>query len=198
MATLHSYSFGNYNGVSELPDEVLGLFTSLVVNPEKQIEFASEIISSGLQGNIDFSKEFSIDGFEAAIRKNERLAQDAHKKKESFIDFSSSKDDWDDVMASGGIKVDSLNNMTVEKMKDAYEEIVMEDELRYAVETIKSLNSELIIEEHVNFIFALKQAVKGIPSAVENVKRVCESYEVIGELVHEILESGEELNQLFA
>ena len=58
---LRSYSFGTYMGVNELPVNILNLFLPLVTQPNKQIECVSEVVSAGLQGRIDFSKEFNLD-----------------------------------------------------------------------------------------------------------------------------------------
>ena len=139
MSLLKSYSFGSMYGVTELPTEVLNLFTGLVYNPEKKIEFASEIISAGLQGRIDFESEFNIEAYEAAIHKNLKLGKESKRKKEMFLDFSDNSDDWEETVRSGGIKADSISASAVDKMEDAFEELLMEDELKYAVDTIKSL-----------------------------------------------------------
>ena len=46
-------------------------------------------------------------------------------------------------------------------MEDAYEELLLEEELRYAVDTIKSLQPVLMVEAKVDFITAMRQALKG-------------------------------------
>ena len=69
MSLLHSYSFGTAFGQDGLSSDVLGLFTELVDNPNKKIEFASEIIDAGMTGAINFRRPFSIDAYEAGIRK---------------------------------------------------------------------------------------------------------------------------------
>lgn len=195
---LMSFSYGNYLGVNELPNEILGLFVSLVDNPNKKLEFASEIIFNGLQGRIDFSREFNIEAYETTIRKNQVLGKEGRRKKEVYIDTSGSSDDWDEVSSNGGIKLDQVNDRAVDKIQDAYEQLILDDELKYAVDTIKALNDDLMLEESIDLIYALKQSVKGIPEAIKSVKEICDNNSLVSELVKTVLNSGYEISQIFA
>lgn len=198
MSLLRSYSFGQMNGVDELPEEILCLFTDLVEIPEKQIEFASEIISAAMQGNIDLEHEFNIDAYESAIRKNIRLGKEAKRKKEVFLDYTDSSDSWEETAQAGGIKADVATLQAVNKMEDAYEQIMLEDELQYAVETIKSLQPMLLIEARIDFLHTMKQALKGIPESVKILQNVCNEYEVLAEQVRTVLSSGYTFEEIFA
>lgn len=195
---LRSFSFGTFMGVSELPVEVVNLFLPLVENPDKRVEFAGEIITAGLQGRIDFSKEFNLDAYEATIRKNQHLLKESERKKKSYIDFSGAGDDFDDVANSGGVKADFVQLESIEEMKDAFEEILLNEELEYAVSTIKSLNDEFISDYGTDLIFALKRAVQGIPQAVEEIKNICQEFSLVSELVETILSSKQEVEVLLA
>lgn len=198
MSLLRSYSFGQMNGVDELPEEILRLFTDLVEIPEKQIEFASEIISAAMQGNIDLEHEFNIDAYESAIRKNIRLGKEAKRKKEVFLDYTDNSDSWEETAQAGGIKADVATLQAVNKMEDAYEQIMLEDELQYAVETIKSLQPMLLIEARIDFLHTMKQALKGIPESVKILQSVCNEYEVLAEQVRTVLSSGYTFEEIFA
>lgn len=198
MSLLRSYSFGQMNGVDELPEEILRLFTDLVEIPEKQIEFVSEIISAAMQGNIDLEHEFNIDAYESAIRKNIRLGKEAKRKKEVFLDYTDSSDSWEETAQAGGIKADVATLQAVNKMEDAYEQIMLEDELQYAVETIKSLQPMLLIEARIDFLHTMKQALKGIPESVKILQNVCNEYEVLAEQVRTVLSSGYTFEEIFA
>ena len=198
MSLLRSYSFGQMNGVDELPEEILRLFTDLVEIPEKRIEFASEIISAAMQGNIDLEHEFNIDAYESAIRKNIRLGKEAKRKKEVFLDYTDSSDNWEETAQAGGIKADVATLQAVNKMEDAYEQIMLEDELQYAVETIKSLQPMLLIEARIDFLHTMKQALKGIPESVKILQNVCNEYEVLAEQVRTVLSSGYTFEEIFA
>lgn len=195
---LRSFSYGNYLGINELPENILHLFDSLIDSPTKRLEFASEIVDNGLKGRIDFSREFNIDAYEATIRKNQSLGKEGKKKREVFIDTSGSSDDWEEVASNGGIKLDQLNAKAVDKIQDAYEQLLIDDELKYAVDTIKMLNDDLMIEESIDLIHALKQAVKGIPDAIKSVSEVCTNNSLVSELVETILSSGYEISQIFS
>lgn len=194
---LRSYSYGTCMGVNELPVEVLNLFLPLVEEPNKKIEFASEIISAGLQGRIDFSRGFNLDAYEATIRKNQHLLKESERKKKSYIDFSGASDDFDEVASKGGIKVEFESLETIEEMKDAFEEVLMNEELEYAVSTIKSLNDSFIADYGTDLIFTLKNAVRGIPQAVTEIKNICTEFSVVSELIETILTSKREVEVLF-
>lgn len=195
---LHSFSFGTISGYSELPDEVLNLFSSLVVNPEKKIEFAGEIISAGLEGRIDFSSEFNLDAYEATIRKNNKLNLNNKRKYEVFLDFGSNSDEDSEVFRQGGVKEDFASSHTVDQIKDAYEQILLDAELEYAINTIKELQPVLAVEERIDFIGAIRLALKGIPDAISKIKRICDEYDVVAEQVKVILGSGKTFDEMFA
>lgn len=199
MSNLSSLSFGLAYGVSEIPKEVLGLFTDLALNTDKRIEFTEEIVSNGLQGRIDFNKPFNIDAYEATIRKNQNLCKESKRKKVRYIDFSSG-DDYEDISKNGGIREDDLHKSSdsVRAMRDAFEEFIDDESLQYAVNSIKALSEELLIEEEVDLIEALKSAKRGTPSAVTVVKNLCSKYTVVADLIYEILDSGRDLEEVFA
>lgn len=197
MSLLRSYSFGSFHGYSELPKEVLNLFVKANQTPNKKIEFASEIISNGLQGRIDFTREFNLDAYEATIRKNQRLNLDAKKRKETYIDYSASGDDWSDVFRTGGMTIDAVSASAIVDVKDAFEQLMDDEELKYAIESIKSLQPVLFVEEQVDFIGAIKDALNGIPNALATVKEICDKYDVVAEQVKCILSSGYSFEECF-
>jgi len=197
MSLLRSYSFGSFHGYSELPKEVLNLFVKASQTPGKKIEFASEIISNGLQGRIDFTREFNLDAYEATIRKNQRLNLDAKKRKETYIDYSASGDDWSDVFRTGGMTIDAVSASAVVEVKDAFEQLMDDEELKYAIESIKSLQPVLFVEEQVDFIGAIKDALSGIPNALATVKEICDKYDVVAEQVKCILSSRYSFEECF-
>lgn len=193
---LRSYSYGTFCGHNELPDEILNLFTDLVENPEKKIEFASEIISNGLQGRINFNSDFNIDAYEATIRKNNRLTKESKKKKEVFLDMNDSSDDFDEVASKGGIKVNRFMPASLQ-LQDAFEQVLLDDELQYAISTIKELDDMLQVEENVFILKVIRQAIRGIPDSVKILRRICDEYEVVAEQIKVILSSGKSFDELF-
>ena len=197
MSLLRSYSFGFYHGVTSIPDGVLSLFDVLVENPEERSEYPSEIISAGLQGRINLNKDFNLKAYEAKIKHNEKLGKEGRKKREVYMSYTDNNDDWDEVNSSGGVKSDLVSAHAAQNMRDAYEELIMQDSLGYAIETIESLRNELIIHENVDIITLMKQALKSIPRSVKLLRRICEDYEVVAEQVEVILNSGFDLDELF-
>lgn len=195
---LKSFSFGHLLGVNELPNEVLGLFVGLADNPTKQVEYSSEIISSGLSGKINFKHEFNLDAYETAIRKNLRLGNSRKRKKEVYLDCTDSNDDWENTALSGGIKADTATMRTVDKLKDAYEELLADDELKYAVDTIKDLQPILLAETKLDIVRLIGQALKGIPESIKALTDLCSNYEVVGEQIKIILSSGYSFEDVFA
>lgn len=199
MSLLRSYSFGTAFGQDGIPEEVLGLFLELAEHPDKKVEFASEIMFAGMCGRINFNSKFNIDAYEAAIRKNEALNKNNKRKKECAIDFLGLLEDENDTKISYGLaSVDYVSNHTVKKMEDAYEQLVMEDELRYAVESIKSLQPVLMTEARIDIIHTIRQALKGVPDSVRNLQNICKEYAVLAEQVQIVLGSGYSFEEIFA
>lgn len=191
---LRSFSFGSSMGVDEIPQRVLSLFSSYV-GAEKQLQYASEIVFAGIQGRINLDKEFNLEGYTKAIEHNKNLYKHNRKKKESFIDSGSSSDDYNTVIQEGGIQADRLQ---IEEVKDAFEELIEHDELRYAVSAIKKVNAEFIVVEELDLIEAIRMALKGIPQALKDVQRICEFYPKVAENIKTVLSSGFEFEVIFA
>lgn len=194
MGLLKSYRFGSFLGVDEVPENVLNLFTSTVTK-HKEVTYASEIIFSGIRGRIDLTQPFYLEAYEKAIEKNGSLAKNQKKKKEFYIEFDASTDDFADIARNGGIQEDHL---CIDDVQDAFEELVDSDELRYAVEKIKNLNQDLLVVEEVDLIEALKLALQGIPQAIKEIRRICDFYPMISESVRTILSSGKDFYEVFA
>lgn len=196
MSLLKSYSFGYLHGKSEITEETLGLFTCLISKPDKKVTYASEIVEASQKGNIDYSRPFNFDGYEMAIRKNEELAKHKRLKKEIVFEADASVDDAD--FSSGVLTESYVSNNTVELMEDAYESILLDEELKYAVETIKSLQPILLEEEKFDMIATIRQALRGIPSSIARLKSICAEYIVVAEQIQTVLGSGYSFEELFA
>lgn len=191
--SLRSFSFGSYMGVEEVPEEVVSLFNGCLEDG-KQLHYASEIIFAGIQGRIDLNNSFNVVGYEKVIDKNTSLVMRKRKKKEMYIDYGSS-DDYETVAQNGGIQADRLY---IEDVQDAFEELVDNDELRFAVDNIKKLNSEFIIVEELDLIEAIRLALKGIPQAIKDIKRICDFYPKVADSIKTVLSSGVEFETVFA
>lgn len=71
-------------------------------------------------------------------------------------------------------------------------------ELKCAIESIKSLNDDFIVDYSVDLIALIKKAVQGIPQAVLKLKEVCEQMSCVAEQVKIILNSGVSIDECFA
>lgn len=199
---LQSLSFGLCNGVSELPENVLSLFTECVEDPTRKIEFASEIVTAGLEGRIYNTENFSIGAYEAGIRKYEHLKKEDRKKKFVSLDIS-------DDMDSDGDSHNEINNSYASKqiydrdMRDVYEEIIESDAVEDAVRRIKALNEDFILDDQLDLICTLTQATSGEQSdpcvirATEVLQKFCEKYTNVAEYIFTILSSGRGIGELF-
>lgn len=185
---LKSYSFGMVYGVNELPEHVLNLFKELVYKPEINLEYTNEIIVAGLKGNI--GENFSIQAYEQGIKKKEALAKLANAKKRKNIDTSLTNED-NSVASYFDISMSQVDTQMVKtaELRDEYEKLLDENELEYALKEIKGLQKDIFIKEQVNVMRGLKDALKGIPAAIQTMKDLCEKYERVNELVEIILSS---------
>ena len=72
------------------------------------------------------------------------------------------------------------------------------EELMYAINTVKDLNNDFVVEYSIDLIGLIKKAVQGIPQAVVKLKEVCDSMEIVAEQVKIILSSGASIDTCFA
>lgn len=195
MSTLHNYTFGISYGVNELPVGIINLFTPLVEEPSRRVEFVSEIITGGLRGRINLN-DFDLGKYENGIRKKCYLA-DLTKGKKTIALETGRMTESTEVSYGLVMSEDKVNNRLVQKMKDAYEELQDEDELHYAIQTITALNDSFQIDDGVDMLCALKNAIRGIPSAIAVLKDLCNRYEVVADLIQTILSSGKTYSEMF-
>lgn len=116
------------------------------------------------------------------------------------LDDGSFDDDFTETMCNGYVKTEYLSHDSmscIDEMKDAFEELLNEEELDYAVSAIKSLNDKVIVEYGVDLIYAVRQAIRGFPQAIGVVKDLCLECKYISDLVEIVLSSGKEFNVLF-
>ena len=201
MKILKSYGYGNYHGVDSVPKNILELFSDLSVNPEKQVNCSYEIVMNALNGGINFNRKFNIDAYEATINKNQAINTNKRKFKECYLDYGSStsvSDSFKETVRNGGIVLESTSEEALTKIEDAYEKLIDEDEIRYAVKTIRALQKTLFIDEQVDFIGLIQQSLNNIPVAIEKIKSICEKYPLVAEQVEIVLTSGYSFEDCFS
>ena len=195
MSCLKSFSFGTVYGKSEVPPEVWALFTDMNKNPSKSVQYTCEILKAGLLGRIDLSSPFSMEAYCRTIDANLKLVEYQGSKKLLRIQEDSALDEING-LKWGNVTLSRASLVT--RMKDQFEEILDSDELKFAVSQISSLNEEFIINEGINVVEVLKNAVRGIPSAVERLKYICDNFSQLAEYVKTVLSSGVDVEDCFA
>ena len=197
-STLMSFGFGSYMGVDDIPESVLRLFKDMSDNPEKSIECVEEVLNAALEGRINLNADFNLCGYDYAVRANNNLTKEKSRQKQVFLDTSVNEGDKESAMRNGGMSVDYATASAVNELVDAYEEILDDAELQFAVETIKSLNKEFIVEYNVNLVSTIQKAIQGIPQAISKLKELCDECDIVSEQVYIILSSGKDIEHIFA
>lgn len=197
MSVLCSRSFGLYEGYNDLPVETLELFLGVLDAPEKQLRYAGEIVKNSLKGKINHNKEFDIEAYENTIEFNQYMKKEDKRKKESFIDFTDTTSDWDTTSYAGGIKVDVVS-ANIETVQDAYEELLANNELTYAIETLRGNRGKWLLDLGVDIVYAIQQALAGVKASSDLLRNACVKCEEVADCVKAILESGQPVGELLA
>ena len=193
---MRSFAYGIESGISKLPEDIMLLFTDMLTD-KKPVDCVDEIITAALAGKINLNKSFNLRGYEYKVHENQKLVQAKKDKNNKYIDDTdSANDDYSDVRRTGGITASEASANAINKMKDAYDEVCDDAELKYAIETIKEINEDMIVEDGVDLIRLVKNALTGIPQAVKSLKDVCEEHSLVKEYVYIILNSGKDVAEL--
>ena len=197
---LCSYSFGiKKNSISP---EVLKLFHSGInENGEMmQLNNAGIILQNGMEGGINLNRSFNLRGYDITVDQNTEMAKQKEKTKMVFLfddsnDFESNVEDE----RAGGLSYNDLYSKmkSVSEIEDAFEKVIDEEEVRFAIEQITLLRDDILAEEQVDVIDCIRQALKQVPSAVKRLKELCNDYELFGEMVEIVLGSGKMFNECF-
>jgi hypothetical protein len=70
--------------------------------------------------------------------------------------------------------------------------------LAYAISTIKNLRKDFLMEEGIDLVVLLQRVKEFLPQAITKMREVCSEFELIGEQVHTILESGISIEEYFS
>lgn len=195
--TLKSFQFGISNGYSEVPERVWRLLKDMADNPTKTVPYAYDIIKAGLEGRIETNAPFYLEAYCHSIETNTRMAEYTKVRKVlSCIDTDGVKDRESDATPYGTVSLSKVS--LVAKMEDAFEKLVDDEELAYALKQVRNLNDSFIVNYSVNVMDTLKYAIRGIPSAVSKLKELCSEFSELSEYIRIILSSGEDLCEFFA
>lgn len=183
----------------EVNKQIWGLFAQMQENPNIEVEHVMEIVDRAMEGAIDLTKKFNLYGYDYAVKTNRKRKQRKKAAIETFIDFSGNKDE-DTPETRGGVSIDVVSYQAdmLSEAKNEFEQLFDNAELKCAIESIKSLNDDFIVDYSVDLIALIKKAVHGIPQAVLKLKEVCEQMSCVAEQVKIILNSGVSIDECFA
>ena len=198
MSLLRSFSFGIENGLSEIPFDVLGIFSDLTDKQRAELVYASEIIGAGMRGKLDTSRAFNMKAYTVEIAKRKKLKKNETKDVYMVADFDDGAETTTNLHHKT-ITQEYASTHTAEEMSDAYDMLVNADELRYAVKSIKELNLALAAKSGVDLIQAMKSyLLYDVAASADVIRSVCERFPVIAEHVHTILNCNEPFAELFS
>lgn len=181
--------------------EIWGLFTQMKDMPSLPVEHALEIVERAMEGAIDLDREFNLYGYDYAIKTGKKRKAIKNLSTETFIDFSGCRDDkQNDVESKGGVSIDvvSFQADALSDARNEFECLLDNAELQCAIESIKSLNEDFMVEYSIDLISLIRKAVKGIPQAVLKLKGVCDEMPCVAEQVKVVLSSGVSVEECFS
>ena len=184
-STLYSFGFAKYDYI---PPVVLNLFVgyeNTIVNGEPVFNYTLEVYEAVMDGRIDV-KHFNMIGFIKGIQENKKINTEKSAKKITYF----RPEGFDD--GANGI----IENH-VKAPEDKYTEYDDADEVLWAVNKIKSMQDEFITNYGVHLIHVMKKAAIGFPQAIEIIRKLCEEIDILSEWVYIILNSGQDLEELF-
>ena len=194
MGILRSLSFGQCNGLSELPDETVEIFAR-ADESERVTDYAYDIAMKGVRGDIYKPESFNIRAYERAVREKEVLRNYNLGKK--FCSITNTEID-DEKRQKGEVTEEEASAAMVNQVADAFEEVLNDEEVRFAVACVKSLNEDFMVTEGLDLLACIRSALGGIKPAVDRLRKVCADYAVVGEYIKVILEDGRPFEELFA
>lgn len=182
-----------------IDSRIWALFTQMQ-NSSMEIDCIEEIVTRAIEGGIDLDREFNLPAYVAAIHRNSDRKSYRKLTKETFIDFHGEREAAEDSSAMGGMSIDVVSYQAdaLSEAKSEFEMLFDNEELMYAINTVKDLNNDFVVEYSIDLIGLIKKAVQGIPQAVVKLKEVCDSVEVVAEQVKIILSSGVSVDTCFA
>lgn len=199
-SVLKSCSFGVMNGLKEIPPEVFALLAEMKDDPNNPVEYVEEVIMSAVRDE-KYLQGFNLKGFIRVVDARAKQKQWKKAMTELHINFSGEGEDTRSGSSRqefGCISADKVAYDAFRAMRDSVESSLEDSELKYAIETIQSLNEEFIVSYDVNLITLLRSASAGVVQAISKLREICQKFEVVAEQVEIILSSGVPVEECFA
>ena len=226
MGIMHSFSYGAYEGINELPSDVLSLFTQLCFDTMNgrvkkifdyddkghptEIGFTTtmEIVRQGIKGTLN-ADDFNIYAYDCGIRKNAHKSDRAKKKKFRSLDTMYDYD-ADSKLPEGSATVEQVvssietdtRTSYADQLLHTFDNILDSDELKSAVEFIVEANDiddeySVRNQEHIDLIQVMKGAEMGVPDNISVLQRILQEYQMLAEYIKVVMKSGYTLKELF-
>lgn len=190
---LHGLYFMNSD---EIDPKVWGIFSDMMVQ-QKEVRHVAEIVSSAVNGNIDIDRPFNLYGYDMAVELGKNKAKKAKAKFKKSIDFFADGRDREEGM-EGDITIEALSYRVnaLDAAKDEYEDLFDNAELCSAVENIKALQEDIMLEYNVDIITLLRRGLEQVPEAVKTLADICRDNLCIAAQIKTVLQSGK-FDELF-
>lgn len=172
---LKSYSYCQDESVF---NRVWGLFGE---HPEyiEKTDCSIELIEGALGGRVVYDRSFDILAYDAKVRcLRDKAAWDTAKK---FVAISS--DSEEEGLAESVVTAYA-------DTQDDYEELLDKEELQWAVRRIREMRDTLLIEEMLDIVCTVRQALIGIPDSIRALKNLASKNSEVAECLRVLLESG--------
>lgn len=178
---------------TKVSDEVWCLFSSMADTPSKSVPYVDEILNASFKGKIALNRTFNLEGYCYTVRENLKMKAGQKAQKELFLFESDSDEEYEGSSRNGGVSTNRFD-----KLEDGFNELEDDDELLSAIQSIKNIREDFLLDEGVDLVKLLKSATEFLPQAIEELKKVCEEFELIGEQIQIIIKSGVPIQKCFS
>lgn len=164
------------------------------------IENTLEIIDAALTGRIDFERDFNLYAYDKRVTTFGSMTEVSQKARhgEHYINFDRTDSAQDSGERGDGLNIDtvSFSSMRTHTASDVFSQIEEEAEIKSAAEFIKDINKDYIVDEGVDLVQLIHNALDAFPQAIEKLKEICSSNSVVGEQIELLLGSGQYIEDL--
>lgn len=158
---------------------------------DEPLDCSLEVIDAALSGKLDMNN-FDLVAYAKTVKKNETLVN----YRRGIRNLPIIADCSDVGIEPYGVP-ESVVSVYAEPV-DEYENVDNEDEIKYAVNELTNMEHEITSYYRINLRRCMTQALKGIPAAIEALKKLICDDPYIGELIRIVLSSGYSFTELFA
>lgn len=146
-----------------------------------------EIVSAALNGSIsladDAIRDFNLQAYEAKCRENEKNGN--YKKAKEVLNIVELDNSDDEIKVGYG----DVSDRKLQVIEDSFEEIMSSETFEANIRELYGIRNKYIIEKGIDPVNALRNALKGIPEAVMELKNLI-SDSIIKDLITSLCEDS--------